>query len=117
MKKVLVIDDEYAILDTLRVLLEDEGYRVVAAEDGARGLELLAQEVPDVVLLDMMMPVVDGRGVLLAMQESPRFASIPVVVMSAAGPPALRDLPPVRAILRKPFSVDQLLTVLEAALR
>jgi CheY-like chemotaxis protein len=64
MARVLVIDDEPDILLMLRMSFEDEGHEVVMAADGRMGLERLAEQKPDVVVLDMMMPVVDGWGVL-----------------------------------------------------
>ena len=85
MAKVLLVDDEPDILLMLRMSFEDEGHEVVMAADGRMGLERLAEHHPDVVVLDMMMPVVDGWGVLEAM--SVEGNKTPVVVVSAKSDP------------------------------
>jgi len=114
MKTILVVDDEYAILDALRAFLEDEGYRVVTASDGREALVRLRESIPDVILLDMMMPFMDGRDALRAIRAEPAWQSIPVVLMSA-GLRALAASAPLgpTAVLHKPFGVDQLVTLLD----
>lgn len=116
MKTILVIDDEYAILDALRVLLEDEGYRVLTAEDGAAGLEALGREKVDAVVLDLMMPRMDGRAVLAALRSSYALRDVGVCVISAAGPSILRELRDADAVLPKPFTFAQLRGAVERAL-
>ena len=113
MKAVLVVDDEYAIVDALKALLEDEGYIVATASDGREALARLRETTPDVVLLDLMMPVMDGRETLRAIRADPVLSQLPVVLMSAAKralhqPPAQEA----SAILPKPFSVERLLELL-----
>src|SRR3712207_505510 len=66
MATVLVIDDEFGIAEVIEMALEDEGHRVVAAGNGEQGLERLAEAAVDLVLLDYMMPLLDGPGVLRA---------------------------------------------------
>jgi CheY-like chemotaxis protein len=111
MKTILVVDDEYAIVEALAALLADEGYRVVTAMNGHEGLTRLAGDVPDLVLLDVMMPVLDGRAMLKAIRENELWSQIPVVMMSAApkgsfGPQGTADYD---AFLHKPFGVAALL--------
>jgi CheY-like chemotaxis protein len=85
MGKVLVVDDDPAIRDLLEDLLTDEGYDVVTARDGLEALEVLEREGNFLVLLDLMMPRLDGRGVIHALEKHPAMrASNRVVVMSAA---------------------------------
>ncbi|HVY46499.1 MAG TPA: response regulator [Minicystis sp.] len=109
MKTILVADDEYAIVEALSALLTDEGYNVVTAANGEEALARIADARPDVVLLDVMMPGIDGRGVLSRMRDDTATAAIPVIVMSAAA----RPLSPAQLggaiFLRKPFDLAVLL--------
>jgi two-component system alkaline phosphatase synthesis response regulator PhoP len=82
-RTVLVVDDEPDVLLLCRVNLEFEGYRVVEASDGEAALAYLADEVPDVVLLDVMMPKLDGWAVLERIKADPRTAAVPVVMLTA----------------------------------
>ena len=115
MAKVLVIDDEPDILLMLRMSFEDEGHEVVMAADGRMGLERLAESEPDVVVLDMMMPVVDGWGVLEAMRI--QEMKTPVIVVSAKSDPRdwsrALELGAVEYVM-KPFDLDRLLALVTA---
>ncbi|WP_052665536.1 response regulator [Nitriliruptor alkaliphilus] len=82
-RTVLVVDDEPDVLLLCRVNLEFEGYRVIEAGDGEAALARLAEEVPDVVLLDVMMPKLDGWAVLERIKADPRTAEVPVVMLTA----------------------------------
>lgn len=115
MAKVLLVDDEPDILLMLRMSFEDDGHEVVMAADGRMGLERLAEHRPDVIVLDMMMPVVDGWGVLEAMRVE--GDDTPVVVVSAKTDPrdATRalELGAVEYVV-KPFDLDRLLALVSA---
>jgi DNA-binding response OmpR family regulator len=89
MAKVLVVDDEAPIRLLCRVNLEAEGMAVVEAEDGTAGLELAREERPDVILLDVMMPGLDGWEVLQRLLEDERTKEIPIVFLTARA--ELRD--------------------------
>jgi two-component system, OmpR family, response regulator CpxR len=111
--EVLVVEDDFAIRETLRELLEDEGYDVSWASNGREALELLAHRAPRVILLDLMMPVMDGWEFRVAQQKDPALARIPVVVISADH--ALDQKVAALAVdgwLAKPFELDALLTTL-----
>jgi CheY-like chemotaxis protein len=113
MKKILLVDDEFALMDTLRDFLEDEGYLVETADNGKDALEAMAQSRPDLVITDIMMPIMDGKAMLRAMHDDPGLSPIPVVLMCSvrrevAVPPG-EDLPATAAFLRKPFKLDELL--------
>ncbi len=82
-RTVLVVDDEPDVLLLCRVNLEFEGYRVIEASDGEQALARLAGEVPDVVLLDVMMPKLDGWAVLERIKADPRTRDVPVVMLTA----------------------------------
>lgn len=115
MAKVLLVDDEPDILLMLRMSFEDDGHEVVMAADGRMGLERLAEHRPDVVVLDMMMPVIDGWGVLEAKQIE--GDDTPVIVVSAKSDPKdckrALELGAVEYVV-KPFDIDRLLALVTA---
>jgi len=115
MAKVLLVDDEPDILLMLRMSFEDEGHEVVMAADGRMALERLAEHGVDVVVLDMMMPVVDGWGVLDAMRVE--GLDTPVVVVSAKtdqrDASRALELGAVEYVV-KPFDLDRLLSLVTA---
>lgn len=113
MAKVLVIDDEQSIRILIAAILEDEGHVVVQAADGLQGLELLEQEHPDIVILDIMMPGIDGRETFRRIREKPEFHDMPVVMVSAGASRAPDD---VAAFIRKPFNLADFLNTLERVL-
>jgi CheY-like chemotaxis protein len=86
-KRVLLVEDDLEIRDILQDLLEAEGYDVVPASHGRQALEFLGgaptEGLPHLVVLDLMIPLVDGRQVLAAMMRDPKLSPIPVVVLSA----------------------------------
>lgn len=83
MSKLLVIDDDTAIRDNLQELLEAEGYEVVSAENGRRGVDLARQLLPDLIICDIMMPELDGYGVLVEVRDDPVTATIPFIFLTA----------------------------------
>ncbi len=82
MKKILVIDDDQFFSKTLQAALSPEKYILVSAEDGEAGLEKVKTEKPDLVILDLMMPKLDGTAFLKKMQESTDLPKVPVLVSS-----------------------------------
>jgi DNA-binding response OmpR family regulator len=80
---ILIVDDEDDVLDLLTVVFETEGFRTLVAADGPTALTLAYDEVPDVILLDVMMPEMDGWQVLRALKVEERTAAIPVAMISA----------------------------------
>ncbi len=80
---VLVVDDDPVIVDLLRVNFEMEGYKVISAGDGEEGLALARQEHPDVIVLDVMMPRLDGLGMARRLREDPDGRSTPILLLSA----------------------------------
>lgn len=116
MKTILIIDDEPAILEVLCAILEEEGYHVVKAHNGKEGLERLAQDTTNLVLCDVMMPVLDGRAFCHRMQADTRYRAIPLVMMSAASG-ALNSLDcKYAATILKPFELDDLLDTIDRIL-
>jgi len=108
--RVLVVDDDESIRDFVEMALADDGYEVVTAADGAAALALVGPTRPDVILLDMRMPVMDGWAFAAAYRDlpAPRAA---VVVMTAARDAGERARQiAADAYLAKPFDLDDLLT-------
>lgn len=81
-KKVLLVEDDTSVRELLRVLLEGEGYEIHEARDGLDGLLKAQFTKPDLLILDLMMPDVDGERVLIQLRSEPKLAGIPVVVVS-----------------------------------
>jgi CheY-like chemotaxis protein len=120
MARVLVIDDEPDLRWLIRMSLERAGHEVLDAEDGLRGIALAMKQRPEVIVLDLMMPVMDGYGVLDELAKDPRTASVPVVVLSAKAIPDEADrvtAAGARRFLEKPFDPDELASELAALLQ
>ena len=110
MTAVLVVEDEPLLRDLVAEVLRDEGYDVVTAADGREAIDALEQERPQLVLMDVMMPTLDGRAAYRAMRARPDLPAVPVVLMSAAVGPERLD-PTISAFLPKPFDLDDLLAL------
>jgi DNA-binding response OmpR family regulator len=82
-RKILIVDDHESVRDLLRLLCEGEGYEVVEASDGAEALKSVEKDHPDLVILDLMMPEVDGEQVIKSMWQSQDAVKTPVIVVSA----------------------------------
>jgi len=106
-KTVLVVDDEPVLRTIVREILHEEGYAVIEAADGRVMLEIMARQRPDLVLMDVMMPGVDGREAYRQLRSRPEHSDIPVVMMSAAVPAHGLD-PSIAGFMAKPFDLTQL---------
>jgi CheY-like chemotaxis protein len=114
---VLVVEDDESIRNVITDVLEDRGYRVIGASNGADALDRLDQTRPDVMVLDLLMPVMHGWDFMESYAEKTNGALIPIVVVSVN--PALPrsfDRLGVHSVVRKPFDVDVLAESVEAAL-
>jgi DNA-binding response OmpR family regulator len=108
--RVLVVDDEPMVRDTLRQVLTDEGYVVDVAVDGSDALQHVKAARPDVILLDLMMPGMNGRQFLQALRDDPAYQSVPVLIMTAVhGLEVNRASIGASEVVEKPFDVDALL--------
>jgi len=114
-KRVLVIDDDLPLRGMLAAALRQHGFQVLLAGDGAEGQRALTIHHPDIVLLDLAMPDVNGWDFLQRLQETGHLGQIPIIVVSAhvrVEPQALLQMG-VAAILPKPFNLSDLITVIE----
>jgi CheY-like chemotaxis protein len=108
--QILIVDDDEGIREAVAEVLIDEGLEVATAADGQQALRWLADgNRPCLILLDLMMPIMDGRGFRAAQSSDPRFADIPVVVITAGGQQELRAQMAVQGWLGKPIEIDVLL--------
>lgn len=120
MAKIVVVDDDPSIVELIRINLEMQGHEVFTAPDGIQGLALAQQELPFLVVLDLMMPGVDGYTVCQRLRKNPATAAIPVLMLTALG--MLEDK--VKGFdagaddyLVKPFEIPELLVRVRALLR
>ena len=113
MKTVLVVDDEFGIAESLRDILQDEGYRVVLAQDGKEGLAEASQLRPELILVDYMMPALDGVKMCAAIQSAAETQHIPIVMMSAIEHSRIPPGCKAAAFLHKPFDIADLLAVVK----
>jgi CheY-like chemotaxis protein len=107
LKTVLVVDDEPVLRTIVREILHEEGYAVIEAADGRVMLEMMAKERPDLVLMDVMMPGIDGREAYRQLRLHPEHRDVPVVMMSAGVRPIKLD-PSIAGFMAKPFDISQL---------
>jgi DNA-binding response OmpR family regulator len=118
-KRILVVDDDENILNLEKTILEQKGFDVTGANGGAEALRLLAEQTFDLVLLDVMMPEVDGFTVCRKIKEDPRLKEIPVIFLTAkGGGEALAEGFESGAVMyiNKPFTANKLLTIVNTML-
>jgi CheY-like chemotaxis protein len=84
MKQVLVVDDKASSRELIRTVLENSGYSVIEAANGQEALSVARQTSPDLILLDLQMPVLDGFGALEQLRADTRFASLPIIALTAS---------------------------------
>jgi CheY-like chemotaxis protein len=108
--RILVVEDQPDVAQLIEVVLKGEGHTVAIAQDGAQGLMLSRDWKPDLILMDIMLPGVDGGTLIARLRQEPETADLPIIAMSASR--TLRDRTDelqADALLSKPFDVDALL--------
>jgi len=118
-KRILVVDDDENILNLEKAILEGKGFDVTGAGGGAEALELLSKEEFHLVLLDVMMPEVDGFTVCRKIKQDPKLKDIPVIFLTAkGGGDALAEGFESGAVMyiNKPFTANKLLTIVNTML-
>ncbi|MFP5351267.1 MAG: response regulator [Actinomycetota bacterium] len=115
MIRVLVAEDDASVRMTIEFVLEDEGFEVFLAEDGEQALKIAQAELPDVILLDQIMPKLDGKQVLHALRADVATKDIPVFVLTGMARGAPEEWPGAKFV-GKPFSPDDLVRLIKERL-
>jgi CheY-like chemotaxis protein len=113
---ILIVDDEFGLAEMLRDMLRDSGYEVTLAINGRLALEILGEGKIDLVLTDLMMPVMDGAELAAAMRDHDRYRATPIIMMTSLPTAFPRPEGLFDAVLRKPFTPDLLLKTMTSCL-
>jgi two-component system, sensor histidine kinase and response regulator len=116
---ILVIDDNLLFLETLLELLETHGFQVIGGQNGFLGLQLAAEQMPDVIICDINMPELNGYQVLMKLRQNPLTAKIPFIFITAKPidhPQKVVQEMGANSYLIKPFSTTQLILTIKAQL-
>jgi CheY-like chemotaxis protein len=116
-KKILICDDDEGILDVLELILEDTGHTIIPEINSLNVKAVMEKEMPDLIILDLWMPVLSGDQVLSMIRTTPAYKDLPVIIMSASrdGEQIANDHL-ASAFIAKPFDYDHLLTVVDGFL-
>lgn len=119
-KRILLVEDEKDMMETVRLRLEANGYEVISAYDGKEGLEKMRQELPDLLILDLMIPKVDGYKVCRMLKFDEKYKKIPIIMFTARCQVADKKLGQevgADAYITKPFESETLLHEIERLLK
>lgn len=120
MTKIAIIEDDQAISQMYRIKFEAEGYEVETAENGKLGLELAESMKPDIILLDLMMPVMTGDEMLARLRKTTWGKNVKVIILTNKGeqeiPPAVRDMGVIALILKADMTPRQVAELVKAKL-
>ena len=109
-KTILIVDDEFGVLEVLEFILIDAGFKVVSALNGQEALARLEETRPDLAIVDFMMPILDGNGVIKAIRSDNRLRDIPIILASALPEKTIRErCDGYTTFLRKPYKTEQLM--------
>ncbi len=114
-QRILIVEDQADVAELIEVVLKGEGYTVAVAPDGAQGLMLARDWNPDLILMDVMLPGVDGTTAIRRLKADPETAHVPIVAMSAGRTIRRQsnELTDADAALAKPFDIEALLAQIE----
>ncbi|WP_239380155.1 response regulator [Frankia sp. CIT1] len=115
-RSVLICDDDTALLEVLRTVLVDQGYRVVSASSGREALERATADPPNVIVLDLLMPGLNGWETAVELKRRPRTADVPIVILSGLTPDDSNAVPAADEWIPKPLGLGELVTALERVL-
>lgn len=115
-QSILIVDDEFGLAEMLREMLRDSGFEVTLAINGRLALEILEEGKVDLVLTDMMMPVMDGAELAIAMRNDDRHRDTPIIMMTSLPTALPQPIGLFDAVLRKPFTPDLLLKTMISCL-
>jgi CheY-like chemotaxis protein len=112
-KTILVVDDEFGNAEVLGLILEEEGYRVFCAANGRDGLERAKDVAPDLIVVDFMMPIMNGAELGRLVRESPKLSHVKILLHSGLSEAVVREkFDGYDAFLRKPYNVDMALRLI-----
>ena len=120
MRRILVVDDEESIRKLLELILREAGYEVLFCEDGLQGYNLAKKEKPDLIILDLMLPKLDGHKVCRLLKFDTRFKEIPIIISTAKASEEDKKLAQdsgADAYLLKPFKKEELLQKIKELIR
>ena len=119
-KKIVYIEDDLEMTYLIKMILERKGYEIVSTNDGMEGFELIERENPDLVLLDLMMPNIDGWDIYHQIKSNENTSHIPVIIISAKAQPIDKvlglQIAKVNNYIGKPFKPQELLESIESIL-
>lgn len=118
--RILIVEDEEHIQELLRFNLQNNGYEALVASDGLKGLEMAKENLPDLILLDLMLPKMDGLDVCRAVKSDPHIMAIPIIMLTAKGSETDKVLGlelGADDYLTKPFSIRELMARIKVVLR
>jgi len=116
-KKILIVDDDPDIRRFLEFNLKKKGFEISQASNGAKALEILKDQIPDLIITDMMMPILDGYGLLEALKKNPELSHIPVIMLTGEDDKEASERTiQADARTRKPFSTADILAKIEKLL-
>lgn len=118
-ERILIIEDEPDITELIKTRVESVGYRTIAAYDGVEGLEMAKKELPDLILLDILMPRMDGITVAIRLKKMEETKSIPIIIVSVTRGPDEEGLTKkigVEEYLYKPLDAEELLSKIKKVL-
>ncbi|WP_224247927.1 response regulator transcription factor [Hyalangium gracile] len=110
MKTILIVDDELDIVEAVKAILEEERYKVLTCGNGREALKCLMETRPDLAIVDIMMPVMNGYETIKAIRQKSEFEKLPILIMSAIAPTVKARDYSWAGFLKKPFSLKELLS-------
>jgi CheY-like chemotaxis protein len=121
---ILIVDDDPDILEGILLILEAMPFRLATARDGKKCMEMMVDELPDLLILDLLMPRMDGWGVIREMRSNPMYASVPIIVLTTVIEDASRRryeletglAMDVQAFMQKPAKPEELIKRIEELL-
>jgi CheY-like chemotaxis protein len=122
---ILIVDDDPDILEGITMILETQSYRLATARDGKRCMEMIEEEIPDILILDLLMPRMDGWGVIRELRSEPRYSTLPIMVLTTVVEDASRRryeletglAMDVQEYIQKPARPDDLIQCIEKLLK